>query len=202
MKVNITKEGGDKLEFEVKDCGVYFANAIRRLAIGQLQIFAIDKVVIYENTSSVFNEFIANRIGLIPIKTPSSGYTEADEIMFSLDVRGPGTIYSKDIKSFDDKVKVSNDKIQLLKLTENQSVRLEAKAKLGIGRKHAKFQAGLAGYEMKDDSFKFKVESFSQIGAREMMVKAAELLEQKCEDFEAGLAEVEKEGRKKKEKED
>lgn len=187
MDVAVEQEDDVKLRFSLKGASVGFANMLRRYAIGAVPVFAIDSVTVYENTSSLFDEYIANRVGLVPIKM-ASGYKPGDEVIFTLDAHGPSTVYSADLKGVADKIKVANGKIPLLKLLEEQNLRLEAKARMGAGRKHAKWQTGLGGYEIgKDGSFTFKMESFQQLPPRDMMMKAAELVEEKCGEFSEQL---------------
>lgn len=189
MKVSIKNEDEVRLGFSLKDASVSFANMIRRIGMGQVPTFAIQTVTVYENRTSMFDEYIAHRIGLIPIATPAK-YKGEDEVLFTLDAQGPCTVYSKDLKSFDDKVKVSNPNIPIIRLGEGQNIRLEGKARLGTGRQHARHQPGLMSYSYDDKgNFEFKVESFSQIPPREMIVRACEIAETKCNEFLEALEE-------------
>ncbi len=189
MKVSIKKDDDAHLDFSLKDASISFANMIRRIGMGQVQVFAIQSVTVYENRTSMFDEYIAHRIGLIPISTPTK-YTDKDEILFTLDAQGPCTVYSKDLKSFDDKVKVSNPNIPIIRLGEMQNLRIEGKAKLGIGHEHARHQPGLMSYSYDDKgNFEFKVESFSQISPKEMIVRSCEIAERKCNEFLEALDE-------------
>lgn len=186
MNLKVQKVTDKEIEFDLSDVSVPFANLVRRYVISSVPVFAIDKVTIYENTSILFDEYIANRVGLVPLK--SSGiHKEDEEVLFTLEAAGPATVYSRDLKSKDKDVKVSNGDIPLLKLTEGQTVRLEGKAVLGIGKKHAKFQAGIAAYSIDKDTFHFKVESFSQMPAKELLLKAVELVERTCDNAEKEL---------------
>ena len=189
MKVAIKKEDEGRLEFTLKDATVSYANMIRRIGMGQVPVFAIQSVTVYENRTSMFDEYIAHRIGLIPISTPAK-YAGEDEVLFTLDAQGPCTVYSKDLKSFDDKVKVSNPNIPIIRLGEGQNLRIEGKARLGTGRQHARHQPGLISYSYDDKgNFEFKVESFSQISPREMITRACEIAEKKCDEFLEALEE-------------
>lgn len=202
MDLSITSEDNRRMAFTLEKAPVSVANLIRRFAIAQVPTFAIDQVTMYENTSSLFDEYIAHRVGLIPLKM-GLGYKPEDEVMFSLEATGPVTVYSGDLKvSGAEKIKAAADKIPLLKLLQDQNLRLEAKAKMGIGKQHAKWQTGLAGYEIaKEGVFHFKVEGFLQLPPRDMISTAADLIEKKCDEMESQLASAKKE-MKKKDKED
>ncbi|MFH1470691.1 MAG: DNA-directed RNA polymerase subunit D [Candidatus Micrarchaeota archaeon] len=191
MKVEITKCDEQEMDFRFTGSSVAFANAVRRIAMSEVPTFAIDSVTFYENTSAFFDEYVANRISLVPLTTDPK-YTEKDEISFMLEAQGPSTVYSGSLKSTDKKIEVAVEKIPLLKLTDGQTVRLEAKAKLGIAKKHSKHQACLITYKYKDDKkdeFDFHLESFGQLTPKQILKKTLELLETKCDELEAGLKE-------------
>lgn len=191
MDIDILREKDNKLEFHLKGGPAYLANIIRRYAIGQVPVFAIDRVTFYENSSSMFDEYIAHRIGQVPLTSETGKAT--DEIAFTLEAAGPGTVYSKDLKSTDSKIKAALDNVPLLKLLENQNLRLEAKALRGIGRMHAKFQAGLVSYDiLKPNELSVKVESFMQLEPRQLLSRSADLVIAKCEEMEEALSDVKK----------
>ena len=191
MDIDMIREKDNKLEFSLKGGPVYFANLIRRYAIGQVPVFAIDRVTFYENSSSMFDEYVAHRLGELPLTSDSGKST--DEIVLTLEASGPGVVYSKELKSTDSKIKAALDDIPLLKLLEGQNLRLEAKARRGIGREHAKFQAGLMAYEvLKPNELRIKAESFMQIEPRVLLTKSADLVIAKCEELEEALGDVKK----------
>ena len=200
MDVSIGSEDNRRMAFTLSGARTGFANLVRRYAMNQVPVFAIDKVTVYENTSSLFDEYIAHRIGLVPLKTPPM-VKDDEEALFTLEATGPAMIYSGQLASGHDKIKVATEKIPLLQLLTDQNLRLEAKATAGIGRKHAKWQAGLAAYEMANDEFHFKVESFLQMPPRDMIGRAADLLEQKCSEMEEGLKTIKADAKAKKKEE-
>jgi len=186
MQIESGKSTAKELTFTVTGASTALINAVRRTGMGRVPVFGIDKVTFYENTSSLFDEYIANRIGLIPISTPD-GYTEKDVILFSLDKDGPGTVYSKGLKSADSKVEVANDDIPIIKLAEGQQLRVEAKARLGTAKEHARFQPGIIAYEKKGDTFEVVVESFGQLSPKDILTKSAEIIEEKMKEVKDSL---------------
>ncbi|MEM3181441.1 MAG: DNA-directed RNA polymerase subunit D [Candidatus Micrarchaeaceae archaeon] len=188
MKINFTEDTPFAVRFTISGIGFAEANALRRIATGSVPTFAIDTVTFYENTSAMFDEYIAHRIGLIPILTPSKGYDEKDEIMFSLEAEGPITVYSGDLKTSDKNVKVANEKIPIMKLAEEQRLKLEGKAIMGTGSKHAKFQPGIATYKQLDNGdFEFYVETFGQMPAIEIVNKALVIFDKQLKEFQSAL---------------
>ncbi|MCK4319788.1 hypothetical protein KAW38_04430 [Candidatus Micrarchaeota archaeon] len=174
MQISNFKENGNVLSFSVKDLDVPLANAVRRYSMMHVPLFAIDNIVVYENTSSIFDEYLAHRIGLIPIKMPKKLPSKMP--IFKFDMSGPGRIMSQDLKS-DSKMTVAVQDIPIFSLDEGQVVRVEGKLKLGIGRTHAKFQAGLVSYGIEDDgTLSFIAEGFHQISVKNMLIRGCDNL--------------------------
>jgi DNA-directed RNA polymerase subunit D len=185
MKIEKFEADGDSATFTLTGARSGIANALRRGINGSVQCFAIDRITFYENTSPMFDEYIAHRIGLVPITTPSSGYNEKDEILFTLEATGPTTVYSKSLESADKEVTVANERIPIIKLGPEQKLRVEGKAVLGTGQKHSKFQPGFVTYEESgDESFQFHIESFGQMGPAEMVNKAVAALRDELKEVE------------------
>ncbi|MEM3841251.1 MAG: DNA-directed RNA polymerase subunit D [Candidatus Micrarchaeaceae archaeon] len=177
MKIELIGENEKYIRILIKGAALREVNALRRSIMNSVKTFAIDKVTFYENSSPMFDEFIAHRIGLVPIKTPEKGYQEDSEIMFSLDASGPKTVYSDELKSADKEIQVANSAIPIIKLNEEQRLRIEGKAVLGDGRRHAKFQPGFVNFvERGDSDFEFYVETFGQMPPRTILTKGIEAI--------------------------
>mgnify|MGYP001772734758 FL=1 len=136
----------DKLNATLKIEGypLDLVNALRRYAMSEVPTLAIEDVVIIENNSMVYDEIIAHRLGLIPLKTPKK-YLEAEDaqLMMVLDVSADNstrTVYSGDLVSVEDKeVKPTSNEIPIIKLGPKQNIKLEAYVRLGNGKKHSKY---------------------------------------------------------------
>jgi DNA-directed RNA polymerase subunit D len=175
--------GGNRLSVKISGADLAFLNAIRRYAMSRVPVMAIDKVSMYENTSSMFDEYITHRVGLLPIITPK-GLKEGVEVQFSVDESGPKTVYSGDFRGKDKEAIIARGEIPIITLHEEQNLRMEGTAVMGRGTKHAKFQAGLVAYgeDGKGDVL-FKAESFFQMDAKELLVRG-------CKELEGDLAEL------------
>ncbi len=156
MKFEILEDKPNYLKILIKDTEPAIVNALRRTVLAEVPVMAIDEVYIYENSSSVWDEYITHRLAMIPLKTDMKmiplPLTEENQASYSvtltLDVEGPKTVYSSDLHSSDPKVRPTSGKIPIVDLLEGQRLRLEAKAVPGKGEWHAKWQAGLASYQM------------------------------------------------------
>ncbi len=118
------------------------ANAIRR-SITEIPVLAIDEVEIFKNDSALYDEVIAHRLGLVPLKT-EKGMSEKTKIEFKLTKKGPCTVYAGDMKGAGE---VVYDKIPITILADENKLELVATARLGKGIEHAKHIPGLCYYK-------------------------------------------------------
>ncbi len=123
------------------DANEPLANAIRR-SVSEVPTLAIDEVEIYKNDSALYDEVLAHRLALIPLKTEKS-MSKKTEIDFKLSKEGPCTVYASDLKG---NTSVVYPKIPITILGEGNKLELVATAVLGFGISHAKFIPGLCYY--------------------------------------------------------
>ncbi|VVB80569.1 DNA-directed RNA polymerase subunit D [uncultured archaeon] len=133
-------EKNNKVVFKT-DMNVSLANAIRRSA-NEIPILAVDEVDIYKNDSALYDEIIAHRVGLVPLKNQK--VKEGDVVEMKLSVKAEGQrreVLAKDLGK-----EVVYDNIPIVILDKQQEIELVAKAKQGKGIEHAKFSPGLLSY--------------------------------------------------------
>lgn len=197
IKVEVLNESPKRIELALSGCSASLVNSLRRAVISQLEAFAISEIDFYENTSPMFNEYIANRIGLIPL-TYEDNVEDDAKISFSINVEAVDqdyTVISRDLKSTDEKIKCLNDDFPIIKLGKGQRLRLEGIAVKGMGKQHARFQSALASYasmsdlkkNAKEDEYWFFVESFNNLTAMQQFQRAVSLLEEKVKLFKKQL---------------
>ncbi len=131
------KNTPEKQVFELK-INETLANAIRR-GVGMIPVMAIDEVEISRNDSALYDETLAHRIGLVPIKQEKS-WKEGDVLKFKLDTKKDGYVYSGEMKG---DFEIVYPKIPLTLLNPNQEIKIKGKTKMGTGQEHAKFSPGL-----------------------------------------------------------
>jgi DNA-directed RNA polymerase subunit D len=162
MEVEILEEKADSLRFILRDSSPAFANALRRGMLADVPVMAVEDVIFLENTSVMYDEILAHRLGLVPLKTDLDAYVPREECDCKSDLGCPKctasfvfeaeatdqtiTVYSADLKAATDVVPTT-DRIPIVKLAPGQKVKLEAYARLGRGSEHAKWQAAsIAAY--------------------------------------------------------
>jgi len=153
MEIDIKKQTENELLFIVDGVDVPFINAIRRICMMEIPKMAIENVDIIRNDSTLFDEVLAHRLGLIPITSDTAsksiifasecdcgGHCPKCSATFILKEKGPKVVYSKDLKPEDPDIKPVYDSIPILRLKKNEEVELAAIAQLGLGLEHAKWE--------------------------------------------------------------
>lgn len=161
MKAKKLYSKDNELVLELSDITFGQANTLRRLMMNEVPIMAIEKVEFKQNSSIMYDEMLAHRMGLTPLVTDAKNYNLPEECTcegagcakcqaeFTLTAKGPCTVYAKDLKCKDPKIKPVYPDLPLVKLLENQEVELSATAQLGFGKEHTKWASGLVSYKQK-----------------------------------------------------
>ncbi|MBP7708434.1 hypothetical protein KA107_02015 [Candidatus Pacearchaeota archaeon] len=130
----------DKIVFKT-DMSLSLANALRRSA-NEIPILAIEEIDIYKNDSALYDDFLAHRIGLIPLKNQK--LKEGDVIEMKLSVKADGKM--KEVLAKDLNGEVAYENIPIVLIDKDQEVEIVAKAKQGKATEHAKYSPGLLSY--------------------------------------------------------
>lgn len=147
FEVEFIERGDRDVRFLVRGLTPAFANGIRRAMVADVPTLSIDTVRFVENSSVMFDEMIALRLGLVPLTTPLDDYEVGETATLAMDVQGPATAYSGDLESSDNLVQPADEHVPIIELKEGQRLEFEADAVLNTGKEHAKHQGGVAvGY--------------------------------------------------------
>ena len=131
MKIKILEKKGDKLTFQLDNATPGFANALRRIMITEVPNLAVEWADIHDNNSILFDEVIASRLGLIPLKFDPTKFVSNEEckcggkgcplcqVVLALDKDGPGIAYSGDLKSSNKDVKPISPNFPIVELLQN-----------------------------------------------------------------------------------
>jgi|TARA_Y100000310_G_scaffold335856_1_gene418921 DNA-directed RNA polymerase subunit D len=115
------------------------ANSIRRY-INRIPTLAIDEVEVTKNDSPLYDEAVAHRLGLVPLKMVN--LTSKNLPKIKIKVSGEGKVYSEELKGS----KVAYDKIPITTLSNEKELEITATTNLGMGEEHSKYSPGILSY--------------------------------------------------------
>ena len=187
--LDVISKDSEKIAIKLKGVPLQYANALRRVCLNGVPVFAIDTVDIIENTSVLPDEGLAHRLGLIPLKTDLSKYNESDKILLVLDSgeeEQTRSVLSSELSSEDDTVKPVSDKIPIVQLAPGQKIKVECYARLGRGTEHAKWNSSnistLTDTD-KDDEKILTVESTGALNPEQIVLEGVEEVSRRVVEF-------------------
>jgi DNA-directed RNA polymerase II subunit RPB3 len=173
IKLEITELTNQHVKFILSNVDLGVANALRRVMISEVPTIAIDLVEIEMNTTCLPDEFLAHRMGLIPLSSHEVNrfkytrdcncFDNCPECSVELFLNVKCTENSKNVTTRD---LISNDPlvapvfkdssdegILIVKMRRNQELKMKCIAKKGISKEHAKWNptCGVA-YEYDPDN--------------------------------------------------
>ena len=184
----ITKDS-ERIALKLKGVPLQYANALRRVCLNGVPVFAIDTVDIIENTSVLPDEGLAHRLGLIPLKTDLSKYNESDKILLVLDSgesEETRAVLSGELSSEDESVKPVSEKIPIVQLAPGQKIKIECYARLGRGTEHAKWNASnisMLTDTDKDDEKILTVESTGALNPEQIVLEGVQEVSRRVVEF-------------------
>lgn len=165
MDVKVLEETETRMRMLLEGSTPALVNSLRRTLISEVPKLAIEDVEFhmgsirdedgkeYESISPLFDEMVAQRLGMLPIPTDLSVFKFKSEceckgegcpnctIMYTLNKKGPCTVYSGDLEPLGDrKYTIKEDLIPIVKLSKRQALLIYATAIMGRGTQHAKWQ--------------------------------------------------------------
>lgn len=185
--------------FEFENNSNTIVNSIRRIILDEVPTFAIEDVEVVSNESPLYDETVAQRLGLIPIKTDLKSYNFRDEcscggigcalceVKMGLLAEDEGYVLSGLIKSDDPQIVPVDKNIPITKLFKDKKIELNLKAILGVGKEHAKWAPAHVYMRDTDKSVELVVESFGQMEVKEIFNKAIDVLVEKIKVLESKL---------------
>ena len=199
MSLSIISQSEQKVSVKLKGIPIQYANALRRICLNGVPIYAIDTVDFLSNSSVMADEGISHRLGLIPIKTELSDVqqnNESDKIMFTLDsgeTENTRTVLSGELKSQDNTVKPIADNIPIVTLAPGQRLKIEAYARLGRGTEHAKWNsANVATLTESDNDGEriLTVETTGSLEPQHIILSSVEELSRRLDEFKSFLPDL------------
>ena len=164
--VRIREANPQHVDFVLSSLPLAFANSLRRVILAEIPTMAIDLVEIQANTSVLPDEFLAHRLGLIPLDARSAdlevnysrdcdceSHCDKCSVVLSLDARCSSDsvmpVYARDLTvtqparnpNIGNPVTFNPDGkgVLIAKLRRGQALKLRCIAKKGIAKEHAKW---------------------------------------------------------------
>ncbi len=197
--IQVLDTSDKKISVKLKGVSLQYANALRRICLNGVSIFAIDTVDIIENTSVIVDETLAHRLCMIPLKTELSAIDQSDaRVMFVLDSENTETsksITSAELSSQDKEVKPVSDQIPIAYLAPGQRIKLEAYATLGKGTEHAKWNSAnvsILTHTDKEDEYILTVETTGALQPKEIILAAIDELAKRLQEFKEIISNLKK----------
>ena len=183
-----------KISVMLKGISLHYANALRRICLNGVPVFAIDTGDIIENSSVLPDEGIAHTLGMIPLKTELDGSDETNSrVMLVLDseaTENTKVVTSAELESKDQVVKPISDKIPIIHLAPGQRIKLNAYARLGRGTEHAKWNSAnvsILTNTDKVDEYVLTVETAGSLEPKQIVIAGIEELSKRLEEFKEFL---------------
>ena len=205
--LEIVEQSGNRIVVKLKGVPLQYANALRRICLSGVPTFAVDDVVMIENSSVLADEGVSHRLAMIPLRTDLSRFVEPSEcdchselgcsrcrILLMLDSGSSDTtrtVTSSDLSSEDEVVKPVSPNIPIAVLAPNQKLKLEAYARLGRGSDHAKWNsasvAALTDGNNPDEHI-LTLETVGSLTPAEVIRAAVDELEKRLGEFKQTVA--------------
>jgi len=197
------------MSIKLKGVPLQYANALRRLCLNGVPVFAIDTVDIIENSSVLPDEGLAHRLGLVPLRTDLARFNEPSKcecqsetgcsnckvmlVLDSGDTDVSKTVLTDELTSEDDSVKPTSEKIPIVQLAPGQRVKVECYARLGRGREHSKWNssnvATLVETEKEDERI-LTVESTGALNPEQIILAGVDELGNGIQEFKSMIDEL------------
>jgi DNA-directed RNA polymerase subunit D len=207
--LEVISKDDHKMSIKLKGVPLQYANALRRLCLNGVPVFAIDTVDIIENSSVLPDEGLAHRLGLVPLRTDLARFNEPSKcecqsetgcsnckVMLVLDSGETDvtkTVFTDELTSEDDSVKPTSEKIPIVQLAPGQRVKVECYARLGRGREHAKWNssniATLVETEKEDERI-LTVESTGALNPEQIILAGVDELGKGIEEFKSMIGQL------------
>lgn len=221
MSFEIINYHKDTLQLKWKDTDVVWLNSLRRIMISEVPSIAIERIVLETNTTSVHDEFLAHRIGLLPIfcQEDMSNIPKQEECScisgcnlcnfeFLLEkennMHAPYVgVYSSDFvpvspsKMKYNIVEYRDNGILLCKLGKGEKIKLRGTACKGIGKEHIKWcPVSVVSYyqekEEDDHTYIMNIETIGSYKPCQVFQTALSILQEKIEIVKKSIHEKKK----------
>ncbi len=157
MELKILEQNEFNLIIDVEGISIEMINSLRRIMMSWIPCMAVDEVIILKNDSTLYDDILAHRIGLIPLKTDLKAYNLPEDcecggtgcpqcqVSLTCEVQNDSneilTIYSGDLETNDPNIVPVSPNIPIAEIGKDSGLTFEAYAILGRAKDHVKWQS-------------------------------------------------------------
>jgi len=208
--LDVISKDSEKIAIKLKGVPLQYANALRRVCLNGVPVFAIDTVDIIQNTSVLPDEGLAHRLGLIPLKTDLKRFNEPSKcdcqsesgcsnckvllVLDSGESDESRSVLSSELSSEDETIKPTSDKIPIVQLAPGQQIKIECYARLGRGTEHAKWNSSnmaILTDTNKEDEKILTVESTGALNPEQIVLEGVEEVSRRVVEFKDMISNLE-----------
>ncbi len=172
--ISIINNNDSELDFILFDVERSFVNDLRKTMMNDVPTHAVHEVIIENNTSSLFDEFIIGRLALVPIELNDD---EIETVEFHLNMKVDKTtnILSNHLIS-NNNINIVPD-LLLFQLHKDQHLQLSIITKKGTGKEHAKWDptSGVC-FTYQNGKYHFHLESIGHMPAIDILRTALNIM--------------------------
>lgn len=209
LKNYTEQDAGTRATFDIVGADIAISNSLRRVMMQEIPVWGIEVEDITANTTSENNEFIGNRVEMIPIMnetfTSRKPIDNLDNLKFTITFpRGSSSnndhsasdaitgLYAKDIvfSSGANATYIYKDyqDIIILYMYNTEKMKVNAKIVNGVGDKNAKWNTSVCSYEIvKDDICRFFVEYVGILTPLTTLIRALEVIISRYENLKEAI---------------
>ncbi|MBP2624492.1 MAG: DNA-directed RNA polymerase subunit D [Nitrosopumilaceae archaeon] len=210
MSLKVIEHNTNTISVKLSNIPLQYANALRRICLNGIPIFAIDTINIIENSSVLADEGLAHRLALIPLKTPISRFNEPAKcdcnnesgcsncrvilMIDSTDNNKTRTIMSSEIISENDDVEPTSKNVPIVDLAIGQRLKVEAYARLGRGTNHAKWNSAnvsILTNTDKENEYILTIESTGSLTPMQLISEGIKELTNRLQEFKETINKME-----------
>lgn len=147
MNIQYISDNDTSVVFTIEGVSAPFVNALRRVLMSEIPVYACKELIVYDNSSPLFDEVIGHRMGLVPLTTPKDVDDSSRMVTISVEATGPAVVTSASFVSDDPDVVPTSEDFPIVKLGDGQRLMCNAECVVGYGKDHVRWQPGLASYK-------------------------------------------------------
>ncbi|MBT7706644.1 hypothetical protein HN747_04305 [archaeon] len=140
--MELINKNDEKMIWKAK-LNISLANALRR-SVGDVPVLAISECDIYKNDTVLYDEVIAHRLGLVPLKNQKVKKGETIELKLKKKTKEGEQIIVESGELGD---MVVYNEMPIALIENGQELEIVARVGQGTGKEHAKFMPGLMFYK-------------------------------------------------------